>query len=58
MRMQFLRLTHITHTMVHHSLGQVLIRQGWEAFLPTVGLSKILRIRLVPRATNSEENNT
>ena len=58
MRMQFLRLTHITHTMVHHSLGQVLIKQGWEASLPDVGLSKTLRIRLAPRAANSEEDNT
>ena len=44
MRMQFLRLTHITHTMVHHSLGQVLIKQGWEASLPDVGLSKSVRV--------------
>ena len=40
------------------SLGQVLIRQGYEASLPDVGLSKTLRIRPMPRAANSEENNT
>ena len=50
--------SHITHTMVHSSLGQVLIRQGWEASLPDVGLSKTLRIRPMPHATNSKENNT
>ena len=40
------------------SLGQVLIRQGWEASLPDVGLSKTLRIRPAPRAANSKEDNT
>ena len=50
--------SHITHTMVHSSLGQVLIRQGWKASLPDVGLSKTLRIRPTPCATNSKENNT
>ena len=43
--------------MVPPSLGQVLIRQGWEASLPDVGLSKTLRIRLAPRAANFEEDN-
>ena len=47
----------LTHTMVHPSLGQVLIRQRWEVSLPDVGLSKTLRIRPAPRATNSEEGN-
>ena len=30
--------------MVHHSLGQVLIRQGWEASLLDVGLSKSVQV--------------
>ena len=40
------------------SLGQVLIRQRWEVFLPYVGLSKTLKIRPTPRAANSEKDNT
>ena len=34
------------------------IRQGWEASLPDVGLSKTLRIRPAPHAANSKEDNT
>ena len=34
----------ITHTMVHPSLSQVLIRQGWEASFIDVGLSKSVRV--------------
>ena len=44
--------------MIYPSLGQVLIRQGWEASLPNVGLSKTLRIRPAPCVANSEEGNT
>ena len=43
--------------MVYPSLGQVLIRQGLEASLSDVGLSKTLRIRPTPRAANSEKDN-
>ena len=58
MRAQFFRLAHITHTMVHHFLGQVLIRQEWEVSIPDVGLNKTLRIRPTPRAANSKADNT
>ena len=34
----------ITHTTVHPSLGQELIRSGWEASLFDVGLSKSLQV--------------
>ena len=47
----------ITHTMVHPFLGQVLIRQGWEAFLPNVGLNKFVRVTSIPRPI-FEANNT
>ena len=47
-----------SYTMVHPYLGQVLIRQGWEASLPDMELSKTLRIKLAPHAANSEEDNT
>ena len=47
-----------SYTMVHPYLGQVLIRQGWEASLPDMELSKTLRIRPAPHAANSEEDNT
>ena len=47
----------ITHTMVHHSLGQVLIRQGWEASLLDVGLNKFVRVASAPRPI-SKANNT
>ena len=58
MRAQFFRLAHITHTMVHPFLGQVLIRQEWEVSIPDVGLNKTLRIRPTPRAANSKADNT
>ena len=48
MRAQFFRLAHITHTMVHPFLGQVLIMQEWEVSLPDVGSNKTLRIGLRP----------
>ena len=38
------RLAHITHTMIHPSLSQVLIRQGWEASLPDVELNKSMQV--------------
>ena len=47
----------ITHTMVHPSLGQVLIRQGGEASLPNVGLNKFVRVasasQLIPKTNNT-----
>ena len=46
---QFSRLALITHAMVHSSLGQVHIRQGWEVSLPDVGLNKFVRVALAPR---------
>ena len=46
-----------THIMVHPSLGQVLIRQGWEASLPDMGLNKFVRVasppRPIPKANNT-----
>ena len=42
----------------HASLGQVLIRQEWEASLSDIGLSKILRIKPTPYAANSKKDNT
>ena len=36
--------TMITHTMVHPSLGQVLIKQGWKASLPDMRLNKFVRV--------------
>ena len=54
---QYLIGERFTHTMVHPSLGQVLIKQRWEASL-LMRLSKTLRIRPVPHAANSEENST
>ena len=42
--MEFANLNLITHTTVHPSLGQRLIRQGWEASVPDVGLSKFMRV--------------
>ena len=50
---QFLRLAHIIHTIVHHFLGQMLIRQRWEASLHDVGLSKSVRVTPKPKADNS-----
>ena len=52
------RWAQLKDIMVHLSLGQVLIRQGWKASLPGVGLSKTLRIRPVPCAVNFKEDNT
>ena len=39
----------ITHTIIYPSLGQVLIRQGWEASLPIVGLNKFVRMASAPQ---------
>jgi len=57
MHAQFLRLAHITHTMVHHFLGQVLKRQGWEASLPDVGINKFVRVTSAPQPI-AKANNT
>ena len=46
---KFLRLALITHTMVHNSLSQVLIRQEWEASLLNVGLNKFVGVASAPR---------
>ena len=35
--------------MVYSSLGQVLIRQRWEASLLDVGLNKFVRVASAPR---------
>ena len=48
----------ITHTMLHYSLGQVLIRQGWEASLPNVGLSKSVQVGVRVDPTHPKEDNT
>ena len=40
----------ITHTTIHPSLGQRLIKQGWEASLLDVGLSKFVRVRRILHA--------
>ena len=53
---QFLILALITHTMVHHSLSQVLIRQEWEASLPNVGLNKFVRVASIPRPIPKANN--
>ena len=54
---QFLRLAHIIHTIVHHFLSQVLVRQGWEASLSDVRLNKFVRVvsapRPIPKANNT-----
>ena len=42
--------------MVHHSLGQVLIRQGWEASLLDVGLNKFVRVASAPRSILKANN--
>ena len=47
---------YITHIMIHHSLGQVLIRQGWEASLPDVGLNKFVRVASAPRPIPKANN--
>ena len=39
---------YLISTMVHPSLGQVLIRQGCEASLPNVGLNKFVRVAFAP----------
>ena len=46
----------ITHTMVHISLSQVLIRLGWEASLPDVGLNKFVRVASAPRPIPKANN--
>ena len=46
----------MTHTMVHLSLGQVLIRQGCEASLPNVGLNKFVRVALTPQSIPKADN--
>ena len=47
----------ITHTMIHPSLGQVLIRQGWKASLLDVRLNKFVRVASapwpIPKANNT-----
>ena len=45
---RFVPLTNITYTMVHPSLGQVLIRQGWVASLLDVELNKFVRVASAP----------
>ena len=42
--------------MVHHSLGQVLIRQEWKAFLPNMGLNKFVRVTSAPRPIPKADN--
>ena len=44
--------------MVHPSLGQVLIRQGWEASLPDVELSKSVQVGTRVDPTHPKVNNT
>ena len=72
--MQFFRLAHVithtmvmgvitivcvlTHIMIHHSLGQVFIRQGWEASLPDVRLSKFVRMGARVDPAYPKANNT
>ena len=46
------------HTTVHHSLVQVLIRQGWEASLPDVGLSKFVWVDVRADPIYPKANNT
>ena len=48
----------ITHTTVHPSLDQKLIRQGWEASLPDVGLSKFVRVGRRSIIAHPKANNT
>ena len=48
----------ITHTMVHPSLGQRLIKQGWKASLPDVRLSKFMRVGRRSILTHPKVNNT
>ena len=45
-----------THIMVHPSLGQVLIRQGWEASLPDVELNKFVKVASAPRPIPKANN--
>ena len=56
-RERFVPLTKITYTMVHPSLGQVLIRQGWEVSFPNVGLNKFVSVAStpwpIPKANNT-----
>ena len=56
MCVKFLRLAHIRHTMLHPSLGQVLIRQGWKASLPDVGLNKSIRMTSAPQPIPKADN--
>ena len=58
MRAQFLRLVHITHTMVHPSFGQMLIRQGWKTSLPAIGLSISMWVGARVDPTHPKANNT
>ena len=53
---RFVPLTKITYTMVHPSLGQVLIRQGWEVSFPNVGLNKFVRVASTPRPIPKANN--
>ena len=46
----------ITHTMVHLFLGQVLIRQGYEASLPVVRLNKFVRVVSIPQPIPKANN--
>ena len=47
---------YITHIMIYHSLGQVLIRQGWEASFPDVGLNKFVKVASAPRPIPKANN--
>ena len=47
-----------THTTVYPSLGQRLIRQGWEVSLPNVGLSKFVWVEHKSILTHPKANNT
>ena len=42
--------------MVHHSLGQVRIRQGWKASLPDMGLNKFVRVTSAPQPIPKADN--
>ena len=46
----------ITHTMIYPSLGQVLIRQGWEEFLLDMRLNKFVRVASIPRPIPKANN--
>ena len=47
-----------THTTVHPSLDQRLIRQGWEASLSDVGLSKFVQVGRKSILAHPKVNNT